>query len=71
MGMSIVLLILISLTGLFFSGFYFKRNIIMIQEKNKSVPSPRKRVTNYFGTVLWYGYLMVFFAGLTINNLFT
>ena len=46
-----------------------RKNIIRIREKNKEEPKAYKRATNYILTGLWYGYLLVFFAGLTINNL--
>lgn len=49
-------------------AFYLKKNIVRIKDKNKSEPSKYKRVWNYVPTGLWYGYLILFFAGLTINN---
>lgn len=66
--MAYVLLILASIAGLALCGFYLKKNIIRIREKNKSEPKAYKRKLNYVLTGLWYGYLIVFFAGLTINN---
>ena len=63
------LLILASLTGIAISAFYLRKNIIRIREKNKNEPKAYKRGLNYVMTYLWYGYLLVFFAGLTINNL--
>ena len=63
-----VLLILISIGGLALCGFYLKKNIIRIKEKNKDEPKKYKRVLNYVTMGLWYGYLILFFAGLTINN---
>lgn len=66
--MAYVLLILASIAGLALCVFYLKKNIIRIREKNKSEPKAYKRKLNYVLTGLWYGYLIVFFAGLTINN---
>jgi hypothetical protein len=68
-GMAYVLLILISIAGLALCGFYLKKNIIRIKDKNKDEPKKYKRIWNYVPTGLWYGYLILFFAGLTINNL--
>jgi hypothetical protein len=65
--MAYVLLILISIGGLALCVFYLKKNIIRIKEKNKDEPKKYKRVLNYVTTGLWYGYLILFFAGLTIN----
>ena len=64
-----VLLILASLIGIAVSVFYLRKNIVRIREKNKNEPKAYKRGLNYVMTYLWYGYLLVFFAGLTINNL--
>lgn len=66
--MAYVLLIITSLIGLTICGFLLKKNIIRIREKNKKEPKAYKRGLNYVLTGLWYGYLIVFFAGLTINN---
>ncbi len=63
------ILILISLVGSAGTVFYFKRNLVRIAEKNKSIESKSKRILNYPLTVLWYGYLLVFFVGLSVNNL--
>ncbi len=64
------LLILASLAGIAVSVFYLRKNIIRIKEKNKEEPKAYKRVSNYVLTGLWYGYLLVFFVGLTVNNIF-
>lgn len=64
------LLILASIVGIALSVFYLRKNIIRIKEKNKNEPKAYKRGFNYVFTGLWYGYLLLFFAGLTINNLF-
>jgi hypothetical protein len=64
-----VLLILASLIGIAVSVFYLRKNIVRIREKNKNEPKAYKRGLNYVLTYLWYGYLLVFFVGLTVNNL--
>ncbi|MBO7061920.1 hypothetical protein [Fibrobacter sp.] len=66
--MAYVLLIIATLIGLGISLFFLKKNVIRIREKNKNEPKAYKRGLNYVLTGLWYGYLIVFFVGLTINN---
>jgi hypothetical protein len=46
-----------------------RKNILVIREKNKNEPKAYKRGLNYVLTGLWYGYLAVFFIGLTVNNI--
>ena len=67
--LSIFLLILASLIGTAGTFFFLKRNLIRIAEKNKAIESKSKRMLNYALTILWYGYLFVFFVGLSVNNL--
>ncbi|MCQ2104418.1 MAG: hypothetical protein MJZ26_01365 [Fibrobacter sp.] len=67
--MAYVLLILASIVGLAGSGYFLRKNILAIREKNKNEPKAYKRALNYVLTGLWYGYLIIFFLGLTINNL--
>lgn len=67
--LSIVLLILVSLSGVAGTLFYLRRNLLRIAEKNRSIESKSKRILNYPLTILWYGYLLVFFVGLSVNNL--
>lgn len=68
--MTYVLLILATLIGRAGCLFYLRKNIIAIKEKNKKEPKAYKRALNYVLTGLWYGYLTIFFVGLTVNNLF-
>ncbi len=67
--MTYVLLIIASLAGIAISVFYLRKNIIRIKEKNKTEPKAYKRKMNYVFTYLWYGYLLVFFVGITVNNI--
>lgn len=64
-----LVLILLSLVGTAGTLFYFRRNLIRIAERNRTIESKPKRALNYPLTVLWYGYLLVFFVGLSVNNL--
>ncbi len=64
-----LVLIFLSLAGTAGTIFYFRRNLIRIAEKNRTIDSKAKRVLNYPLTVLWYGYMLVFFVGLSVNNL--
>ncbi|MCF0225461.1 MAG: hypothetical protein HUK20_14435 [Fibrobacter sp.] len=68
--MSYVLLILATLLGLAGSAYFLRKNILVIREKNKNEPKAYKRVLNYLFTGLWYGYLAIFFVGVTVNNVF-
>ncbi|OIP53021.1 MAG: hypothetical protein AUK31_02285 [Fibrobacteres bacterium CG2_30_45_31] len=65
----ILLLIIASIAGTLVSVFYLRKNLIRISEKNILEPKAYKRVLNYPLTVIWYGYLIVFFVGLSVNNL--
>ena len=65
----ILLLIIASIAGTLVSVFYLRKNLIRISEKNTLEPKAYKRVLNYPLTVIWYGYLIVFFVGLSVNNL--
>jgi len=67
--MKAVLLIVITLVGLWFNWKHLKKALAQISEKNKVEPSATKRFFNYPLTVVWYGYLFAFFIGLTANNL--
>lgn len=68
--MTYALLILATIIGLAVSAFFLRKNILVIKEKNKKEPKAYKRGLNYVLTGLWYGYLIIFFVGLTVNNLF-
>ena len=57
------------LAGLAVCAYFCRKNVLAIHEKNKSEPKAYKRGLNYVLTALWYGYLTVFFVGLTVNNL--
>lgn len=63
-----VFLVLATLVGLTACVHFFRKNILAIRQKNKNEPKAYKRKMNYVLTYIWYGYLAIFFLGLTINN---
>lgn len=67
--MKAILLIVITLIGFFVNWRYLKKALAQIAEKNKLERAGYKRALNYPMTLVWYGYLFAFFAGLTLNNL--
>lgn len=69
MGKFIV--ILISIAGLALSGYFLRKNLLIIKARNQEVQSKAKRAYNYAWTGIWYFYLITFFIGLTVNNLIT
>ncbi len=64
-----IALILVSLAGIAVCVRYLRKNLKRIVAKNAEEPSSFKRAMNYPLTVIWYGYLILFFAGLSVNNL--
>lgn len=68
--MAYVLVILATLIGLAGCAYYCRNSVLAIIEKNKNEPKAYKRVCNHILNALWYGYLTIFFIGLTVNNLF-
>jgi bacteriorhodopsin len=67
--LAISLLLIASVAGTLVSVLYLRKNLVRISQKNETEPKAYKRVLNYPLTVIWYGYLIVFFIGLSINNL--
>lgn len=67
--MRFTLLLITSALGLWYTYRHLRKSLVQIQRKNQVETSPFKRALNYPLTVLWFGYLTVFFLGLTINNL--
>ena len=65
-----IILLLISLAGITISFLYFRKNLRHIAQKNATEPSSFKRAMNYPLTIIWYAYLIIFFAGVFINNVF-
>ncbi len=67
--MTVLLIIVIGLGGLWLSIRQFRRNLLEIKAQPKATITWEDRFLNYPLTVIWFGYLIVFFAGLIINNL--
>lgn len=65
-----LLVVLASLAGIAGTIFFMRKNFLSIKEKNKEEPRAYKRGLNYALSGLWYGYLLVFFVGLSVNNFF-
>ena len=64
-----IILVAITLAGLWFNWRHMKKALAQIADKNKAEASSFKRAMNYPLTVAWYGYLFAFFVGLSTNNL--
>jgi bacteriorhodopsin len=67
--LAISLLLIASVAGTLVSVLYLRKNLVRISQKNETEPKAYKRVLNYPLTVIWYGYLIIFFIGLSVNNL--
>lgn len=67
--MRTVLILLVGLGGLWLSFRHLRKNIQDIKAKPKDTVRWEDRVINYPLMVLWFGYLLVFFGGLIVNNL--
>lgn len=64
-----LLLILIGGAGFWFSLKHLRRSVVDIQGKPKGSHRLEDKFFNYPLTFLWFGYLLLFFAGLIANNL--
>lgn len=67
--MKVILLLVIGLGGLWLSFRQLRKNIQEIRSKPKGSHRMEDKVFNYPLMFLWFGYLMVFFGGLIVNNL--
>ena len=67
--MGTVLILVAGLGGLWLTLRHLRRNILEIKAKPKDQVQPMDRLVNYPLMVLWFGYLIVFFGGLIVNNL--
>ena len=68
--MKIILILAVALPGLFYTVQHFRKNILEIKSKPKGSHSSGDLFLNYPLMVLWFSYLIVFFGGLIVNNLF-
>jgi hypothetical protein len=67
--MRTLLILLVGSGGLWLTLRHLRRNLREIQAKPKDQVQPMDKVVNYPLMVLWFGYLIVFFGGLIVNNL--
>lgn len=65
----VILILAVGLTGLWLSFRHLRKNIAEIRAKKPDQHRWEDKVFNYPLMVLWFGYLMVFFGGLIVNNL--
>ena len=64
-----LLILLVGSGGLWLTLRHLRRNIREIKAKPKDQVQSMDRWVNYPLMVLWFGYLVVFFGGLIVNNL--
>lgn len=67
--MKVVLILVFGLAGLWLSGRQFRKNLLEIRAKPKGSHRSEDKFFNYPLMFLWFGYLLVFFGGLIVNNL--
>ncbi len=67
--MKLILILIIGLGGLWLSVKQLRRNVVDIRDKPKGTHRMEDKVFNYPLMFLWFGYLIVFFGGLIVNNL--
>jgi hypothetical protein len=64
-----ILLLVVGATGFWFSLKHLRRSVLEIKSKPKGSHRFEDKAFNYPLTFLWFGYLLLFFAGLIVNNL--
>lgn len=67
--MRIILILAVGLGGLWLTLRHLRKNVAEIRIKAKEGIQTSDKAVNYPLMVLWYGYLIVFFSGLIVNNL--
>ena len=67
--MKLILILIVGLGGLWLSLKQLRRNVLDIRNKPKGSHRMEDKVFNYPLMFLWFGYLIVFFGGLIVNNL--
>ncbi len=65
-----ILVVVIGVGGLWFSIRHLRRNIAEIRAKQAGQHRIEDKFLNYPLMFLWFGYLILFFGGLIVNNLF-
>jgi len=64
-----LILIIVGSAGFWLSLKHLRRSVVEIKAKPKGSHRFEDKVFNYPLTFLWFGYLLLFFAGLIVNNL--
>lgn len=67
--MRILLILVFGLGGLWLTLRHLRKNLAEMKAKTKDGLSGTDKLVNYPLMVLWFGYLLVFFVGLIVNNL--
>lgn len=67
--MRTIVILIVGLGGLWLSFRHLRKNIQEIKSKPKDSVRWEDKAINYPLMALWFGYLLVFFAGLIVNNL--
>lgn len=67
--MRVILILAVGLGGLWFTLRHLRRNLEEFKAKSRQGLQASDKAVNYPLMVLWFGYLIVFFAGLIVNNL--
>jgi hypothetical protein len=67
--MKLILILIVGLGGLWLAFKQLRRNVLDIRNKPKGSHRMEDKVFNYPLMFLWFGYLIVFFGGLIVNNL--
>lgn len=67
--MKVILILIVGLGGLWLSAKHLRKNLLEIKAKPKGSHRWEDRAINYPLMLLWFGYLIVFFGGLIVNNL--
>jgi hypothetical protein len=67
--MKLILILIVGLGGLWLTFKQLRRNVLDIRNKPQGSHRMEDKVINYPLMFLWFGYLMVFFGGLIVNNL--
>ncbi len=68
-AIKVVLLLVVGLGGLWLSVQHLRRNLSELKAKPKGSHRMEDKIFNYPLMFLWFGYLIVFFGGLIVNNL--
>lgn len=68
-AVKVILILVIGLGGLWLSVKQLRKNIVEMRAKQAGTHRWEDKLFNYPLMFLWFGYLIVFFGGLIVNNL--